>query len=264
MSFMDKVKKLVEEAPVASGGVNVNFGPMTVTPIIVDWENRQPDGKPGKTELAEYMRARGLKDSDPLELGSRESFQLLFDIDVTELNPALGFHYEREVEVKESNINERKPDKSVLTAWTEIVHPSLIAVFGANWYEKLLPNGKKAAPVVYVAAESVESPAPRKEGKKVATVPKFIASYKTLDECRAARDERYPPRDEEGTGVPVEEGDEDDGEFPEDVLEQVRTLYDSLRKNRKQTLKVLEGHPEFSEYEAEKLLDAALSEGEEE
>lgn len=252
MSFADTVKKMVDEAPAASSGVNVNFGPMTVEPIVLKWQGRGTGAKPIKTPLADYMKQHGLKEGDDIELESGESLQLHFDIDVSELNPSLDFHYQRDVAVLASNGKNK-------TSWQEIVQPSLEKVFGKNWHEKILPNGKKAAPVLYVAAENVDGVEPVKEGKKNYGVPKLIAVYKDLDACRAARDERYPPRDEEAEmEFPPEDGDEEaeEGEIPQDVIDQVNDLYRSTRKNIKQTRKMLESNP-FGDYEVDDLIKAA-------
>jgi len=250
MSFADKVKKLVDEAPVASTGVNVNFGPLVVTPLVLKWQGRGQGAKPDKTPLDQYMKDHGLSESDDVELEAGESFQIHFDIDVSELNPNLDFHYERDVAILESGEKQK-------TSWAEIVQPSLEKTFGKDWYNKILPNGKKAAPVLFVAAENVDAVEPVKKGGKNYGVPKFIAVYKDLDACRKARDERYPPREE--TGVDLESDDDEgvaDDSFPEDVISQVKDLYNSTRKNPKQTKKMLESNP-FGEYDVKELMQAA-------
>jgi hypothetical protein len=259
MSFADKVKKLINEAPVVSSGMNVNFGPMVVTPMVIRWAGR--GNPPVKTPLLDYMAEHDIKDADDIELEKgKESFQLHFDIDVSVLNPALDFHYERDVAILESYHNPKNPEKDILTDWSEIVLPSLETVFGKNWYDKVLPNGKKAAPVFHVAAENTDSLAPVKEGKKNYGVPKLIAVYGSLAECRKARDERYPPREEQGEEVPEDESDDDEeeGEFPADALKGAYQLYNSSRKNEKQTLKMLGTYP-FGEYDPKELLKAALA-----
>jgi len=256
MSFADKVKKMVNEAPVVTGrGNNVNFGPMTVTPMIVKWKGK--GNQPDKVTLSDYMEQNNLKDSDDIELGENESFQLHYDIDVSDLNPTLDFHYERDVSIQNSNKTNKDPKKWVLSDWEETVLPSQISVFGEDWYTKLLPNGKKAAPILWVAAENVDSFVPPKEGKKNYGVPKFIGVYKDRDACIKARNERYPRR-EEGQEVEVEGEEIEEGEFPSDVLESVVNLYNSTRKNKKSTLKMLESQP-FGEYNPDEVLKAALA-----
>lgn len=261
MSFADKVKKMVEEAPTVTGRPNVNFGPTTITPIVVHWMGQGQT--PIKTPLAQYMQEHGLDEDDDIELDpAKESFQLHFDCDVSELNPSLAFHYERDVKITESNKTNKDPKKWLLTSWSEIVHPALEKVLGKDWYNKALPNGKKAAPVLFLAIESVDQVEPIKEGKKSFGVPKIIGIYKDLDELRKARDERYPPRDEEGAMAfgEDEEGEDDADEgFPEEVLEQVRQLYKSCRKNEKQTLKIMQGSEDYEDYDPKELLAAALA-----
>jgi len=260
MSFAQKVKQLVKEAPVATAGTNINFGPATFTPMIVVWKGR--GNKPDKFTLAEYVKENGLKSEDDIELTSgKESFQLHIDIDVSALNPSLDFHYERDVEIKASNKSAKDPAKHILTSWSEIVHPSLEKVFGKDWDSKILANGSKKAPTLFVAAEAVDPVEPVKEGRKAYNVPKFIGVYPTLEACKEARDLRYPPRDPEAEmayGQGEEETDDDEEGIPESVVAQAVELFNSTRKNKKQTLKMLEGQP-FGEYDAQELLDAALA-----
>jgi hypothetical protein len=181
-------------------------------------------------------------------------------MDVTQLNPSLDFHIERDISIKESNKKGKDPNKWLLTSWSEIVKPSLEKVLGKDFLDKILPNGKGAAPVLYLAAEAVDPVEPTKEGKKAYSVPKFIGVYKDLDALRAARDERYPPRDEEaamsfGPGGDEDE-EEDDSSIPEDVIQQVKDLYNANRKNLKQTQKMLGSNP-FGDYDPSELLAAA-------
>lgn len=266
MSFADKIEKLVKSAPVATaGGNNVNFGPTTFTPIIVRWKGKGQ--KPDKFTLPEYVKENGLDDVDDIELTpGKESFQLHIDIDVSALNPSLNFHVERDVSVTESNKTSKDPKKHILTSWSEIVEPSLVAVFGDEWYKKIVPNGKKDTPVFFTAAENVDPVEPVKDAEaKVYQMPKFIAVYKTLDECRTARDKRYPSRDDAEAVAfgPDDETEEEEGSFPEEVLEQVRDLYKSTRKNKKQTMTMLKSNP-FGDakhkYDAEELYAAAIEE----
>ena len=206
-----------------------------------------------KTPLADYMKAHKLKDGDDIELESGESFQLQFDIDVSALNPSLDFHYQREVAVLANS------DKTK-TSWATIVEPSLVKVFGKNWEEKILSNGSKAAPELWVAAENVDAVEKPKEGKKQQTVPKFIALYEDEDACRAARDERYPPRDEEAEMAfgedEADEADDEEGGITEEIIESVTSLHNANRKNIKQTRKMLETKP-FGDFKPDELLKAA-------
>ncbi len=252
MSFADKVKKMVENARTITAGTNINFGPMTVTPLVVTFKGK--GNQPDKETLQEYMDRNGIGSDEDPELGKNESFQLHFDIDVSDLNPSLNFHYERDIAILESNHSGKTP---ILTDWSEIVLPSLIATFGDNWYTRILPNGKKPAPVLWVAAEQVESLKPVKEDGKVYKVPKFIAVYKNREECIAARDERYPSKEEASGG---EDGSDEETEFSEELLNDVYALYTSAKKNRKATLKLLSQKPyENQGDDDEALLDAAVA-----
>jgi len=258
MSFADRVKKMVKDAPTARTGVNVNFGPMKITPMIITFKGK--GNMPDKETLKDYMERNDIDEKDDFELGKQESFQLHVDIDVSDLNPTLAFHYERDIAVLESNVDEKKPDKSIFTDWSETFLPSLEKVFGSDWYEKLISNGKKAAPVVWVAAENVDSLKPVAEGGKNYGVPKLLAVYKDRDACVKARDERYPPREEKASEG--SEGEEvAEGEFSTEILESVIALFTSARKNKKTTITMLKGNP-FNieeEFDPEELLEKALA-----
>lgn len=256
MSFQQAVSALIKNAPAVSSSVPVNFGPLEVVPLVVRFAGK--GNKPEKLTLQEYMEEQGLDDGDEIELNDRETFQIRFVIDVSVLNPALTFKYEREVAILNSN------DK-VKTDWEAIVLPSLVKVFGKDWNTKLIPNGAKKAKTFYVSAENVDSLRPVRQqadgtaGKNYG-VPKFMAVYEDLDACREARDQRYPPREDSGTTV--DDGDGDGGdEYTEEQLEQARTLFSSTKKNRKQTIKMLDKM--FSNVDdVEALLNAALAEDE--
>lgn len=260
MSFADKVKKLVEEAPVAvAGGRRVNFGPTKFFPTIVRFKGKGQ--KPDKWTFEQYIQEHGLDSVDDIELGDREQYALNVDVDITKLNPSLDFHYEREVLIVNSRRDPKNPSKNILTDWSETFLPALEKVFGKNWEEKIFPNGKGKEPTLYLAVEQVDpvNP-PKEEGKKVYSVPKVIGWYKSMDELRAAQDEMYPPRDEEaemefGPDSEVEEED-GEGEIPESALKEVKALYKSTRNNFKQTRKMLEGNP-FGKYDPDELLEAA-------
>ncbi|MEO6564817.1 MAG: hypothetical protein ABIO63_02175 [Casimicrobiaceae bacterium] len=250
MSFADSVNKLIKEAPsIQGGGAFVNFGPLTVTPMVVTFKGSGQ--MPDKRTLQEYMEEQGLEEGDDIELSDRDSFQLRFVIAVDEINPALTFQYEREVSVLASN------DK-IKTDWDAIVLPSLVKVFGKDWYTKLIQSGSKKVKRYYVSAENTESLKPVKEGKKNYGVPKFLAVYDDAEACKEARDERYPPR-ENATETIVgsdDDGSEEEG-FTDEQLEQALTLYNSTKKNEKRTIAMLgKMFPDIDDPKA--LLDAAL------
>jgi hypothetical protein len=245
---MDNVNKLIKEAPaIQGGGAFVNFGPLKVTPLVVTFKGsgQQPD----KRTLQEYMDEQGLEEGDEIKLGDRDSFQLRFVIDVSAVNPALTFSYERDVAVLASNAK-------IKTDWDTTVLPSLVKVFGKDWHTKLVQNGSKKLRTYYVAAENADSLKPVKEGKKNYGVPKFLAIYDDLDACKEARDERYPPREDTAVAVDGEEGE--DGGYTEEQLEQALTIFNSVKQNKKRAISMLEKM--FDDVEDHgALLEAALA-----
>jgi len=254
MKFADKVKKMIDDAPAITPRMQVNFGPLVVTPLVVTWQGR--GNPPEKVSLTDYMKAIGLDEDDDVELDpQKQSFQIRFSMDLSDLNPTLNFPYEREISIVENS-----KDGKIKTDWSATVLPSLEKVFGKNWYEKILPNGKKAAPVLYVAAENVDSLVPPREGKKNFGVPKFIAVYPDRDTCIDARDERYPRRDSNAETPEIEEDDEaeEEGTFPAEAIESTINLLNSSKGNKKSTLKLLQKHP-FGDYDPDELLEAAIA-----
>lgn len=250
MSFQDTVNKLIKEAPaIQGGGAFVNFGPLELIPMVIRFKGA--GNTPDKMTLAEYMEEQGLDEGDEIELGDRETFQLKFVIGVDEINPALNFKYEREVAVLSSN-------EKIKTDWDMTVLPGLIKVFGNDWYKKLIPANGKKPKTFYVSAENVDSLKPVKEGGKNYGVPKLLAVYENLEACKQARDEKYPPRDDaEAMAYGEDEEEEEEDEFAPDQLEQAITLYNSTKKNRKQTIVMLKKmFKHMDDHEA--LLDAAL------
>lgn len=169
MSFNPNlVKTLVDEAPEA-GFANQQFGRLTVLPQIIHWEGAKGSKK---TKVARPVT------EDTQDLARGESFELVFTVHISELNPSLEFEYERGVIVRKSSDRE-------LTDWTEIVEPSLIAVFGNDW-------ASEVAKEPYVQVEGTPNVAgKRADSGKAYDVPKFIARYADLAECLAAREERY-------------------------------------------------------------------------
>lgn len=264
MSFANKVKQFIKDAPVASSGTNINYGPLTLVPMIITFHGQ--GSTPDKRTLAEYAEAKGV-DVDDVELEKDDSFQLHMRIGVQEVNPGLSFEaVERDISVVNSSLKTK-------TDWQEIVLPSLEKVLGKDWYEKYIPAEGKKAPVVYVAAEMVDSLRTPKmvtdpeTGKQVPGknygVPKLIAKYASLEECIAAHDERYPQRG--GAVAAGDEGDEDEGddegeegEIDEEVLNQVYKVYKSSKSNRKNTIALVARNKAWKEYDAETLVDAAI------
>lgn len=251
MSIANKIKSMINDAPEVQPMVNVNFGPLTVTPIIKTFKGK--GNKPVVVTLEEFAEEQGVP-VDDVKLSGNDAFNLRFEIEVKDLNENLTFDmWTREVPILASNKSSPDKAKWLLTDWSEIVEPSLVKVFGQNWYDLLIGTEKKPAKVFYVACEQADSLRKPKEGSKNYGVPKFIAKFANRDECVRARDERYGKKTEEDLDLTDEEAD---GEIPEDVVAQAHSLWLSFKKNDEKTMKMLQKNP-FGEYDAEVLLKLA-------
>ncbi len=224
MSFADKLKKLSDEAP-AAGYVNINFGKLMVEVNVLSWQEIDGVRSPVRVPYKEQAIKEG------------ENIEVTFDVDITEFNPKVDFHYSRNIVMKKSST-----DGKFLSDWDKTVLPSLEAVFGANWPAVI--TDKKG---VYVAVENIDSVVPPKEGKKNYGVPRFLGKFKNAAECKAARDAKYGPAAE------VVAGDEDGIGVPENVVVQAKTLLGSLGGNMDQLKKMLDGKP-FGNYDADAII----------
>ncbi len=227
MSFASKLKTYVDNAPTA-GFVNTNFGRLTTEVLVAKWTGKK--GEPRAKTTKPY--------AEDYELSDGESLELKFVVHISELNPKLEFEYERSVAIKNSG--------TIKADWEETVLPSLVEVFGDNWAEILVDTKKK----VFVAVEDV----PQLSGKtsqsgKVYTVPKFIASYKNLEECKAARDAKY------GNSENADEETDGASSIPDSVLEQVQGLYKTVGNSLPKLTKMLDNKP-FGEYDTADLIAA--------
>ncbi|HEY6020429.1 MAG TPA: hypothetical protein VIY48_11115, partial [Candidatus Paceibacterota bacterium] len=152
--FWTTVQEAVENAPEA-GYANVNFGRLIFTPMRVTWET--VDG-------ARHPTKEPFKDGD--SIGERESLEFNVVVKISELNTQLDFDYERNVAVRKSG--------RVKTDWSEIVEPSLIAVFGKEWHKVF-----KAGKTIWVEVEDVPNVAGKASAQgKVYGVPKFLRRFK--------------------------------------------------------------------------------------
>lgn len=216
----------VENAPEA-GFVNINYGKLTVEANIVSWVGGDKKANP---PVKATKQTRPMKAGE--QPGPREKIELTFKVDIQEFNPALTFQYDRNVTIEKTNT--KTGDK---TDWSEIVLPSLLKVFGANWAEAL-------AAYPYVAVEDT----PNAMGKtaasgKVFSVPMFIAKYANAAECAKARDDKFS-------------ANEPAGKFPKDTVEQVKGLLASMGGDTAQALTMLKMQP-FGAYDADELLAEA-------
>lgn len=220
MSFADKVQKYSEEAPVA-GFVNVNYGKLTTAVNVLSWKEVDGIRAPVRVPFQEQ------------EVGKGENLELTFTIGIDELNPKLDFKYERNVLIRKSS-----EDGKFKSDWSEVVLPSLEKVFGKEWAKVITAKGG-----VYVAAEHCDSVIAPKEGKKNYGVPKFIAKFKGLTDCKAARNERYGNKEDASEAIGI----------PAAVVEQANSLLKSLGNNMEQFKKMLEGKP-FGNYDPDAII----------
>lgn len=228
-NLVNQMKKQIDEAPEAQPFVNANMGKLTITPYVMNWtEDETGKRMPERKELPEDY-----------ELQKGENFELLFSVDIQELNPALQFKYERNVQIRKSNL---EVEPHILTDWSEIVEPSLLAVFGANWLEAVMKQP-------YVEIEDVPNITGRKgkpkDGKegKIFGVPKFVHTFKSHSECEAAHAERFG-KASANDAIPIE------------VITKTKGLLASLKGNDKKVLDMLAKKP-FGDYDPEEILALA-------
>lgn len=221
-ALWNKVKAFSDEAP-AAGFTNVNFGRLEVTPIVVKWDTN--DGVRSNTK-------RPLKEGE--ELSDGELLELKFVVNISELNPALTFEYERSVQIKNSG--------SQKTDWDEIVRPALEKIFGKTaWAEAI---EKKP----YVAVEDAPNLSGRASASgKVYGVPKITAKFASKEECEKARDLRYHKKDSAPVG---------DSTPTAEAIEQTASLIKSV--GEKKARKMLDSKP-FGEYDADDLFALAMN-----
>lgn len=212
-----------DEAPEA-GFAPVNYGRLTVEPMVKTFG--KGNDKHAKPTLEPYRDGQKLEPNQVLVFKIR--------VGISELNPALTFEYERDVNIQKSGRNK--------TDWSEIVLPSLISTFGEDWGDAVLKQP-------YVEVEDVPNvtDAMTKSGK-VLGVPKFIRVFKSKAECAKAREARF------GNAAGSSSSASSGGDVPEGVVKQVRSLVEQVGKDAARAM--LQGKP-FGDYDAEDLLAAA-------
>jgi hypothetical protein len=220
-NFWSQVQVMADEAPEA-GFAAVNFGKLVATPNVLTFVTDEN----GKRNAVRTQLKPGHA------LGEGESLEIEFKVLISELNTALEFEYSR-------NVNIRKSGR-VKTDWSEIVLPSLETVLGKDWAMALEKQP-------YVEVEDVPNIAGNtSKSGKIFGVPKLVRVFKNKTECAEARNKRFPPR-ENSAAV----GEEETGlEFPDDVIEQAKSLIKSV--GEKKARKMLTSKP-FGEYEADAL-----------
>ena len=222
--IFSSLQQLADEAPEA-GYINVNYGKLTINPMVVSWPNEAVGGK--KTPKKVPLKAGYV-------LNAQESLELEVLIDIQEFNQELQFSYKKNVPVKKSG--------TVLTDWGEIVEPSLIAVFGKAWTSKAMLNP-------YVEVEDVAGVSGKASDKgKVYTAPKFLRAFENKAECAAAREAKYGKKAGGSSSAPT------NNTPPDAVLKQVKALIGSVGADA--TLTMLESKS-FGDFEPANLLKLA-------
>lgn len=233
----DLLQELVNEAPTAGYGPQVNFGKMVGKVTILHWDSGKPTETPytnQKVEKPDYLR-------------------ITFESDLSELNPILTNPYKRRVDIKNSN-KSGSEDKWTLTDWSETVKDNLIETLGKDWAKKLL----KGFYAMWEDAETVEKDKQGNQkgftGKEsgkfyVNTVPRFIHVYKSKAECEAARAERYAKKQADDMAFGP------DNEIPVDVINNVKAFLQSV--GAEQAKELLSEQAPYNLYNWDELVKAA-------
>jgi len=214
------LEKMIDHAPEAGGGAFRNYGKLTITPKIVTWAGDKGARVPTRTE---YVPGMQVPDGASLEIA--------FSIDIQEFQPTLEFLYERNVTVRKSSARAK-------TSWSEIVEPSLRAVFGDHWLAKA--NGS------YVCAQDepqVEPPG--KSGKTFNTI-KLVAAYKNKADCLAAFEAQKI-----GNGAPAV------GVIPASVVDAVKQIAGAVGGNVTVLRAALGSDAQYAAYGVDALVAAA-------
>jgi hypothetical protein len=218
------LQQAVDAAPEA-GMANINFGKLSAEPQVATWSDG-PEGGRVKT-VAPWTGQTLTRD---------QSLEIKFTVNISELNPKLEFEYERSIVVRKSG--------RVKTDWSEIVEASLLEVFGKNWANEIAKSP-------YVGVEDFPNVAGNASKKgKVFGVPKFLAVYKSKEECMKAREDRYGKKADGGT-----EGVVAPGAVPQEVVNNVKALLASLG-SEEQAMAMLAAKP-FGNYDPAVLITLA-------
>ncbi len=213
----DELEKLIDHAPEAGGSAFRNYGKLTVKPQIVTWAGE----KGARTATrSEYTG----------EVPPGATLELTFSVDIQEFTPTLDFLYERNVTVRKSSARAK-------TSWSEIVEPSLRAVFGDHWLAK--------ASGAYVCAQDEPQVEPSKSGKMFNTI-KLIAAYKDKAACLAAFEAQKI-----GNGAPAV------GAIPASVVDAVKQIATALGGNVTVLRAALGSDAQYAAYGVDALVTAA-------
>lgn len=236
----DLLNEQINNAPTAGFGPSVTFGKCLLKVQVISWD--RSSGSPVIVEK-DWDGASKLKDG--------ENFRMVFTINVKEFNPSLEKDWVRKIDVKKSG---RKSDGTknpkALTDWEETVLPSLLKVIGPDYAKKLLGKG------VYVEVQEIDTVVLDKNGNpkswvqkavnegqedrvRVNTAPKFVRSFKSKEECQAAREERFGKKDEEQH---EEEEEEQGNKVPKKAINEFKALVSSLNDDVSQAIELVDAN----------------------
>ncbi len=218
-----QIGEMVTNAPEA-GFAPINYGKLSVVAQVLAWKQDPDDEKKRNPVRSELQKGQ--------KLGKGEILELKFSVDVSEFNPALEFQYERTISVRKTSAREK-------TDWTEIVEPSLLAVFGKEWI-------KAVAKHPYVEVEDVPNVLGKVSGKSGKTfgVPKFLRIFASAAEAKKAREDRFGAAGEAAANVLP----------PDQTIGQVKSLIDSVGEET--ALEMLSSRP-FGNFDPQVLVEMA-------
>ena len=167
-SFWDSVDEEAEK-----GGGGANFGQLTIKPgRYIHWVDGQPNDV--TPEIFGTLPAQ------------EKSLELLFAVNVKEMNPSLDWEYERRM---------RPGDKD----WHKILKPSIIELLGADAMKKgAYSQTLQALNGKYVEVHDV----PQIKSPEYNTL-KLVRIFDSKDACFAAYKERFGGVDAAGAAIPA-------------------------------------------------------------
>lgn len=248
----DALDEAINNAPVAGFGPRSVFGKWTFDLAILSWK-----GEKGSRKL----NTRPFKNGDKADKSKGEYFQITFSCDVPELNPMVTKPWTRKVDIKQSNKSNKDQSKWTLTDWTEIVEPSLKAIFGKDWL-KVMAKGIYAEALEATTVEvdyktgdlrgfDAKEPDPTTGETRHFTnsVPQFVNKFKSKADCIAAYTEKYKKADDDMSFGP-------DGEIPVKDINDVKGLIGAI-EDKDQLIDILTTNTPFNQYDLTALLTAA-------
>lgn len=243
----DLLDELINDAPTAGFGPRVSYGKLTIKKIeIAHWK--------GSKEQGRKIVTRPFVAGDTADKSKGEYIQMTLALDVKELNPSIDWDWERRVDVKKSNT--QTGDK---TNWSEVIEPSFVTVIGKDWSRQLDPRrGVYVAIEEPVTVEKKKTYKDREGNEKNNTTIRLLSKFKSLAECKAARDLRFAKNEDDDDFVI---GADDD--IPASVIAEVRGLVEAVDEDELEG--ILKNTAPYSQYSYEALMNAVnTDEGDEE